>query len=108
MTTTSGNGGKSVKGVKRSDDQIYSCSFDDSYDQSIGAFWYRTTNLGQKSYTLRGGTGGTEIPAADLPEGYVSGTTADIPIVVDVSMNGQTVNTYHITVHRTYLEPEGA
>lgn len=104
MTTNSANQGASVKGVVRTG-QIYACSFGDGYDSSIGASWLRSTNMGQKSYKLNGGTGGTAIASADLPEGYDAGTTADIPVKVTASIGGTVVSTYEITVHRTYLHP---
>ena len=97
-------GGRISAGVQ--DGQIYTVDFGTGGTADSGALIGKTTNLGQKTYTLKGGTGGTEIAAADLPAGYVSGTRADIPLVITVTQNSAVVTKANIMVHRTYLEPD--
>ena len=103
MTVTSATALATVAGDTRQG-QIYTCAFGTGGTADSGASWVRSTNIGQKTYKLVYGTGGTAI--TDVPEGYVSGTTADIVVTVSVTMDGQTVNTYTVTVHRTYLVPQ--
>ena len=103
LTTTNAIGGGSVYGDVRVG-QIYVAGIEDA--GTSGASMGQTTNIGQRRYTLRGGTGGTEIPAGELPAGYSSGTRADIEVYIGVNIGGERVNTYTVTVHRTYLVAE--
>lgn len=89
--------------AERREGQIYVVSKGSGWPAGTGAQIVNTTELGQRTYSLKGGTGGTPIPVEDLPTGYVSGTTADLPLDVQVYIDDRIVSVYKVVVHRTYL-----
>ena len=103
ITTTNALASGGVTADRRTG-QTYTVSFGEGGTEDSGATIAKTTNIGQKTYSLKYGTGGEAI--AEVPAGYTSGTTADIVLEIKVYMDGSVVNTYTVTVHRTYLVPE--
>lgn len=104
--TSQGQIGIAAINASRRTGQIYTVAIGSGTTSGSGAQLRASTNIGQRTYILRGGTGGTEIPASELPEGCASGTRADIVLVIKVYIGEEQVNTYTVTVHRTYLVPE--
>ena len=105
ITTDSGTAFGFISAERR-DGQIYTVEIGEGTTEGSGASIMRSTNIGQKSYRVIYGAGGNAIAPEDLPEGYVSGTTAEIVLDVKVYIDNAVVNTYKVTIHRTYLEPD--